>query len=78
MMVLFYANVPCTAASFNTHYKEIKKCNHFLIDLLEYFIMDGLFKRIVYTVIERELHHNASPNLPPPKYDITMKSYLLL
>ena len=51
-----------TTERFSPYYKERKKHNNFLSDLLEDAIMDGPFKYIMYTVTKSESHHNEVPS----------------
>ena len=59
MLVIWAVNMLYTMERFSTCYKKIKKYNNLLSDFLEYVIMDRLFKRSVYTVIEIDFRHNA-------------------
>ena len=74
MLGLWYTNAAYTTESFSNYYKERKKYNNLLSNLLGYFIMDLIFKRIVYTVTEIEFHHNAYTNtIFIPESSIKMK-----
>ena len=74
MMVLWVENMAYTTAMFSPYHKEINKYNHFLSDLLEYIIMDGLFKRCVYTLIESELHYNQlTSTILIPEYSMKIR-----